>query len=406
MTQEDLFGAALGLQSPWKIEAVELKLSDDNSTKELHIYINFERGCRFKCEGELRPVYDHNKRTWQHLNFFQHHCYLHAQVPRVKNSSGNTLMVEVPWARPGSSFTLLFEAFAMCLVGSSMSLTEAGKTIGVDSRVVGRIIRQYVDNALYNEPLDTATSITIDETAIRRGHNYITVITDIDRKKVIGIGQGKDYNAVREATEQMEARGSFADQVTAVAVDLSPAYTSAVLDQFPNAEIVYDRFHVEQMLSRAVNEVRKLETDEQRLLKKSKFLWLRNEARLTQNQKEKVHYLQIAFPTLGLAYRLKELFKEVYNTTEPDDALEAMEEWLKMASESGIIPIVKFCSSIKSHWTGIVTFFKKRITSAFAERINLKIQEVKRTARGYRNIGNYIAMIYFHLGKLNKPTHN
>ncbi len=121
MTQEDLFGAALGLQLPWKIEAVELKLSDDNSTKELHIYINFERGRRFECEGELRPVYDHNERTWQHLNFFQHHCYLHAQVPRVKNSSGNTLLVEVPWARPGSSFTLLFEAFAMCLVGSRHS---------------------------------------------------------------------------------------------------------------------------------------------------------------------------------------------------------------------------------------------------------------------------------------------
>lgn len=204
----------------------------------------------------------------------------------------------------------------------------------------------------------------------------------------------------------MEQRCTSASGVTAVAVDLSPAYTAVVAKQLPNAEIVYDRFHVEQMLSKAVDEVRKYEKDEGKLLKRTKFLWLRNESKLTENQKDKIHYLQVAFPTLGKAYRPKELFKEGYNTKDPDQAIEAMEVWLKMAAESGVVPVIKFSNSLRNKWTAITAYFKKRNTSAFAERINLKIQEIKRSARGYRNIENYIAMIYFHLGALKLPTYN
>jgi transposase len=406
MTQEQLFAAALGLQAPWFIEKVNLELGDSGKARELHIHINFGRGHRFKVGEEDLPVYDHVERKWRHLNFFQHQCYLHAQVPRVKTSAGTTLQVEVPWARPGSSFTLLFEAFAMSLASASMSLTEAGRTMGTDGRVVGRIISWYVEKALLEQPLEPVETVSIDETSVKKGHHYFTVLTDVERKKVVGVGIGKDHVAVKAAIGQMKARGASAETITAVAVDLSPAYTSAVLDQLPNAELVYDRFHVEQMLSKAVDTVRKLEQDESKLLKKSKYLWLRNQSSLTHKQKDKIHYLQRAFPSLGLAYRLKELFKEVYNTTVPEDAIEAMEEWLDMATASGIGPIIKFCGSLKAHWSGILAFFHKRITSAFAERTNLKIQEIKRTARGYRNIQNYIAMIYFHLGRLELPTHN
>lgn len=90
MAQEELFGAAIGLRSPRKIDRIELKSTAGLSKKELHIFIDFERGIRFTDDGESLPVYDHVKRTWQHLNFFQHHCYLYASVPRVKTSKGNT----------------------------------------------------------------------------------------------------------------------------------------------------------------------------------------------------------------------------------------------------------------------------------------------------------------------------
>lgn len=403
MEQEELFAMALGLQKPWYIAKIEL-ITVDN-TKQLHLSIKFQRGSKFRVNAEELGVYDTVDRTWRHLNFFQHECYLHASVPRVRTTDGNTLQVDVPWARPGSSFTLLYEAFAMSLCKASVSLKEVGKLMNVEGRVIGRIVKHYVNEAITHQPLEPVKNASVDETSVKRGHNYITVITDVDRKKVVGIGVGKDQEAVSEALGQMEERGANATDIEKVAIDLSPSFTAAVLTQMPNAEIVYDRFHVEQILSKAVDEIRRLEQDEARLLRKTKYIWLRNQSALTSKQKEQIHYLERCFPTLGKAYRLKEQFKEIYNNADAIQAISAMKTWIREATKSGIQPIRRFVNTLKAHWSGILEFFHKRITTAFAERTNLKIQEIKRVARGYRNIDNYITMIMFHCGDLSF-THN
>lgn len=397
---------ALGLQDPWFVKKIEFVSQDNKLINELHIQVDHKPLQRFSIKGEEYPVYDHVERTWRHLNFFQHECYLHARVPRVKNKDGNTLQVDVPWAQPGSSFTLLFEAFSMCLLQAGSSLTSAGAIMKVDSRVIGRIVRYYVAVALGEEKLETVEALAIDETSVKKGHNYVTVLTDVDRKKVVAISPGKDGSAVSQGLKIMGKRGAQPKDVKKVAMDLSPAYTAAVLDQLPQATIVYDRFHLEQLLSKHLDTIRKQEQMENQLLRKTKYLWLRNRNKLTSKQSDQIHYLSITFPNLGKAYLLKEQFKEIYNNTEPADALAALTEWIKMAEASQLAPIQSFVNTLKAHWSGIVSYFHTRLTSAFAERVNLKIQEIKRTAKGYRNLNNYIAMIYFHCGGLNLPTHN
>ena len=108
MNSEILFSQALGLQSPWKVE--DVRFSNDNilAESELHIYLGFESGKQFPDEsGNLCPVHDTVDRKWQHLNFFEHSCLLHCSVPRIKTAQGKVRTIEVPWARPGSGFTLL-----------------------------------------------------------------------------------------------------------------------------------------------------------------------------------------------------------------------------------------------------------------------------------------------------------
>ena len=108
-----LFEIALQLESPWYIKDVKFKLIG-KTFGQLDIYLDFTKGAKFQDEtGTACPVHDTKTKTWRHLDIFQHNCYLHARVPRIKTTSGSVRMVQVPWARPRSGFTLLFEAFAM-----------------------------------------------------------------------------------------------------------------------------------------------------------------------------------------------------------------------------------------------------------------------------------------------------
>jgi transposase len=114
MNSNELFSLALGLESPWKISNLELSPPTDKQLGALHIYLDFSKGSKFKdVTGVLCPVHDTHNMEWQHLNFFQHSCYLHARVPRISTTTGEVVTVQVPWARAGSGFTLLFEAFSM-----------------------------------------------------------------------------------------------------------------------------------------------------------------------------------------------------------------------------------------------------------------------------------------------------
>jgi transposase len=402
----EMFGLALGLSKPWFIKKVEFVELESSHKKELHLYLDYSKGHAFQIGDQVfNRIYDHHEKMWRHANFFEHECFLHAQVPRVINGEGKPVLVNVPWARPGSQFTLLFEAFSFGLVESGLSYSAAGGQVKEDGRVIFRIVKAYVDKARSEQQLEQVKLASLDETSFKKGHNYFTILTDVERKKVVGIGKGKDENAVQQAINEMEGRGSKADEVEQVGIDLSPAFISACMDKFENAQIVFDRFHVEQMLSKAVDSVRQLEADANKELRKSKYLWLRNASSLKPKQEERVHYLISVFPVLGQAYRLKEAYKEIFNNLKKEDAVEALEEWIKMVNESKIYPLIKFANSLKAHWSGVIQYFEKRSSNGFAERVNLKIQEIKRTAKGFRNQDNFITTIYLHLGKLNFQFH-
>ena len=121
MNSETLFSMALGLQAPWQVKNVTFS-TDDKLHSELHLHIDFAPGSRFPDEAnEPCPVHDTVERQWQHLSFFEHTCYLHCTVPRITSSDGKVRTVEVPWARPGSGFTLLFEALALALIGKRVT---------------------------------------------------------------------------------------------------------------------------------------------------------------------------------------------------------------------------------------------------------------------------------------------
>ena len=171
MNSTEIFSLALGLTDPWMITNIEI-LTGDDSLKELHIHFGFKRGAKFEDEsGESCSVHDTQKKIWRHLNFFEHTCLLHCSVPRILTSDGKVRLVDVPWARKGSGFTLLFEALAMALIEREMPVNKIGQLLNENPHRIWTIFNHWISLAYQADDPSEVTQLGFDETSRRKGHN-------------------------------------------------------------------------------------------------------------------------------------------------------------------------------------------------------------------------------------------
>jgi transposase len=400
MNSEALFSQALGLQSPWSVSSVSFK-EGESRVRELHLNVSFGRGSRFKDSAGIEcGVYDTHEQSWQHLGFFEHHCFIHAKVPRIKGSDGKVRTVEVPWARPGSGFTLLFEAFALALIEREMPVNRVAEVLGVNAQRVWTVFNHWVGKAVLADDPSSITRLGVDETSSKKGHAYVTVGVDLDAKRVVHVSEGKGKANMESIAKHLIEKGCKAEQVTDLSMDLSPAFIAGAAS-FPAAKITFDRFHVVKLLNQAMDKVRKAEAAEHAFLKGHKYTFLRNLDSLSAERTVALQELVALYPTLGEAYRLKTLFNELWTMPTALEAETFLKTWCEAVEKAKIPAFQKFAATVKSHWSGIVRFVESKISNGILEGINSKIQLAKRRARGFRNINNYINMIYFLCGKLN-----
>jgi transposase len=401
MNSKELFQLALGLQAPWDVHDIRFEQTESGQ-KSLHITIGFARGCQFHDEtGVPCPVHDTLEREWRHLNFFQHKCYLYCNVPRIRCTSGKVRQVAVPWAREGSGFTLLFEAFAMGLVEAEMPVNKVGETLGEYPNRIWTIFDHWLGIAYSEADHSTVRQLGLDETSSKKGHNYVTVGVDMEQRRVVHATEGKDAAAVKSIREHLETKGCPPEQVEQVCIDLSPAFFAGVTAEFEKAAVTFDRFHVKQLLNKAMDEVRKKERGQHELLKGHKYTFLKSNAKLSARAKRERGQLLELYPTLGEAYRLKELFDDFWGMKDAEEAKGFLAFWCDLAEESKIFPFQRFAATVKSHWSGIVNYLDSNLSNGILEGINSQIQLAKKRARGYRNMKNFINMIYLVAGKLN-----
>lgn len=391
---------ALGLQHPWKLNTVDF--IEEDGQKVLRIDIGFEKGAKFSDPdtGEPCPVHDTMERRWRHLNFFEHTCYIHCKVPRVTCSDGKVKQVDVPWARKGSGFTMLFEAYSMMLIEYEMPVNRVGKTMREYPNRIWTIFDHWVGQAYEKADHSQVTQLGVDETSSRKGHRYITIGVDMDERRVIHATQGKGAATIKTIKDYLETKQTPPEQISQVCIDLSPAFISGVESYFPDAQITFDRFHVKALLNKAMDEVRKSERRRHVELKGHKYTFLKSPKQLTEDQSVQRHTLVELYPQLGEAYRLKELFDDFWTMKTPQEARGFLAFWCDMTQESEIAPFLTFVKTVKKHWDGILNYITSKLTNGILEGINSKIQLIKRRARGYRNTTNFINMIYFTCGKL------
>jgi transposase len=401
MNSETLFSQALGLHFPWTVAQIRFEQTA-STQRQLHLHIEFTKGSKFKDDAGVDcPVHDTAQQSWQHLGFFEHHCFIHAKVPRITTSEGKVRTVAVPWARSGSGFTLLFEAFALALIEREMPVNRVAQILGVYPQRVWAVFNHWVGQAIAADDPRAICRLGVDETSSKKGHSYVTVGVDLDAKRVIHVTQGKDKQTLANIAKHLISKGCQPNQVEQLSMDLSPAFIAGAAQSFPEAKITFDRFHVVKLLNEAMDTVRKGERKEHAMLKGHKYTFLRNHDNLSDKRKKQLSQMVTLYPTLGAAYRLKTLFNDLWTMPDKTAADEFLTDWCAQVKLAGIAAFDKFAKTVRAHWWGIIEFAHSRITNGILEGINSKIQLAKRRARGYRNINNYINMIYFLCGKLN-----
>lgn len=401
MNSHQLFSAALGEIGPWEVISIRFDV-DEAGNRQLHLDLDFAPGSEFQSEaGEFCKAHDTSKRSWRHLNFFQHHCFLHARVPRIKTRDGVVKTVQVPWAATNKGFTLLFEAFAMSLIESEMPVSQVAALVREGDQRIWNIFHRHVRQARAKADYSGITQVGIDETSSRRGHDYVTIGVDLAQRRVFEAVEGKNAVTIAFLAEFLDQNGSPAEKVEQVSIDMSPAFIAGCADYLPNAEITFDHFHVTKIVNEALDNLRISERAECKALKGHKYTFLRNPENLSEKKKIELQNLITLYPKIGEGYRLKELFRAFWHFDDLQKAEAFLKDWCAEAYKSAIPAFAKAANSIKAHWSGILRFVESKISNGVLEGINSKVQLAKRRARGFRNKDNFISMILFVAGKLN-----
>lgn len=395
------YAQLLGISSPWRVKRAELELAKS----KVEIEVEWDPQAAVVCAqcGRECPRHDHApERTWRHLDVMQFTTIIRARVPRSRCPEHGVGTVRAPWAEPGSRFTLHFEAFAIQVIEACRSLTQAADLLGLDWDSVQRIVERAVARGLARRDTSAVRRVGLDEKSFGRGQDYISLMTDLDERRVLEVVAGCDTPSALALWNSLSAEQRA--QVVAVAMDMSPIFVGATRAAAPDAAIVHDKFHIAQHLNEAVDKVRREE--HRRLLERgddslkgTKYLWLQNA--LPEGDR------QLTFDELcernlktARAWAYKETFAEFWDQDSAERGAAFFKQWFNTVARSKLEPLKKVARMLRDHLLGLLNYFAHPITNALTEGFNSRIQAIKANARGFRRFAAYRARILFHLGKL------
>ncbi len=281
-----------------------------------------------------------------------------------------------------------------------MPVNSLAKMVREYDTRIWRVIKHYVEAARQKQDFSKVISVGIDETSSKRGHNYVSVFVDLDESSVIYVTEGKDAKTVESFKDDLQKHNGEPEQVKDICCDMSPAYIKGAGENFPHAAITFDKFHVMKIVNDAVDQVRRQEQLENKYLKNTRYIWLKNPVNLTVKQNDKLESLSKMNLKTARAYSIKLSLQEFWNIEDPDTAAAYLKRWYFWATHSRLEPIKEVAYTIKRHWDGIIGYITSRVNNGILEGINSLIQATKRKARGYRNVKNLITIIYLTCSKL------
>ena len=403
MNDRKLYEQILGIQSPWSVEAVDLQLDKGE------ILIRLESSPAVaKCPecGKRCARYDSQDRRWRHLDTCQYQTILVATIPRIKCDEHGVRQVRVPWAEQTSRFTALFEALVIDWLRATENIAAVAKLTGLSWEQVDGIRARAVARGLRRRGrAELPAAIGVDETSIKRGYEYITVVNALDQARVLDVIDHRTEQSLNAFWEQYEANDL--EQVEVIAMDMWLPYIQSTRRHISQADtkIVFDKFHILKHLADAVDKVRKSEQRELRRnddarLTKTKYLWLTHPERLEGEARVRIDRLRQTTLRTARAFRYKEHATLLWGYARRGWAERMWKQWLHGALRCALDPIRRVARMIQKHLFGVVNAATSEFTNAMSESINSHIQRIKKRACGFRSRTRFRNAILFHLGGL------
>ena len=360
--------------------------------------------------------YDHvEPMRWRHLNVFNCECVIECRLPRGKRADGTVYRVTPPWEGKNKHFTKEFEAFALALM-REMPVNRAGEILGERDGRMWSMVHRHVEAARATVSMADVRAVGVDEMSRRKGHHYVSVFADMEKRKVLFATEGKDAETWQGFREDLEVHGGKAASIEEVSMDMSPAYIKGVREQCPQASVVFDKFHVVFNANEAVNRVRKLErkkgTDQNRQqLEGTLWLFRKNPENWNDHDWERYDRIDLESLRTGQAYSMRLTLQNIYEkATSKIAARRRFKIWItwirkaaSRAKDGLLMPMCRLADMVERHLDGIVAYWDRRTTNAYMEALSSVFSAVKRKARGYRTSFYLINMLYFVAGKLPIP---
>jgi len=394
-----LFESALGISAPWSVKAVDF----DAAAKALTVRVDFEPGSRFAVPGieGVHPVHDTLVKTYRHLNFFQHECYLQVRTPRVKLPDGSVRLVEPDFAGKLSGFTLLFEALILMLA-QQMPFAAVARIVGESTHRVMAVCRRYVEMAVHDADFGEVTALAIDETSRARGHDYVTLAADAEQRRVVFVTAGRDAKTIESLALDLAAHNCPPEQIESVSIDMSPAFIKGCAEHLPNARVTFDKFHVVWHANAAVDKTRRIEQRTDKSLKGLRWPLLKDAGSLKPEAAAALYGL-ISQPSLkrtARAWIYKEQLRETLDRKQINVMRDQLRYWCTCVMRSKVEPMKDVAGLVRRHMEGIVAWASTRQTNGFLEAINGLFQAAKRRARGFTRLSTIRTVIFLIAGRL------
>ena len=359
------------------------------------------------CRKRCRQVHSVQKeREWRDLSMRQMPLILRYQPHRVKCARCGVRVEDFPWAQPWARVTRAL-ANAVASLAQELSWQGTARQYRLNWKTVAGIVQRAVRYGLRNRKRPPVHVIGIDEVSRRKGQVYLTVVYDLERRVLLWVGADRTEEAVKKFfTEELGRRRCSTLQV--VCMDMWAAYVNLVRDHAPQAQILFDRFHVVKHLQEAVDEVRRSEMrrltgQEKVTFKSTRWLLLKNPWNLTSEQKERLSTLVRWNSPIVRAYYLKESFQLFWEYKQEKRAQDLLSKWMNSAMCSRLEPFKKFVRMLRSHLSGILPWTKLRLSNGAVEGMNNKIKSISHRSFGFRNVQYFIAAIYHGCARLPLP---
>ncbi len=392
----------------------QFKITDfwfKNRDTELHLAVKpYKNGSCCPACGRRGKIIHHSKefRRWEDLTVMGIKVLLWYAPKEIHCPTHGRVQETIPWATTYSRITYRLE-WRLCSLCQIMTQKAAAEILKMPTSTLSNLLHRIITRVRDGHKIRGLVTLGVDEISFLKGHKYATLVYDLDRSRILWVGQGKGRATIDRFFNECLSKGQKA-RILWASCDMSRAYTEAIKHHCPNTTLVIDRFHVVKALNQALDEVRKdewrgLDKEGRSAIKGLRWLLSMNARNRSKGNTRFLNSLRNSNRRIHRAWVLKDEFEHIWNYRYRASAEKFLKRWMTAALRSRIPSLRQFVTTLRNHFDNIVAFTDRNLTNAVGEGLNRIVKIIKNRASGYRNLDNFADMIFLTLGDMDIPAH-